>query len=127
MPSFLRERRFREVHLQTLKKTFVLSVKHLCSLISVEYSHVGVQLEVSGPVSEGEVVLGQFGLGRVEGHLVSGQPSLVAQHSGGVDDGTLEVDVAAQVDKVTLVARLQLTALLTEKPDLGLNVCLLRH
>lgn len=61
----------------------------------MEYSHVGVQLEVSGPVSEGEVVLGQFGLGRVEGHLVSGQPALVAQHSGGVDDGTLEVDVAA--------------------------------
>lgn len=90
----------------------------------MEYSHVGVQLEVSGSVSEGEVVLGQFGLGRVEGHLVSGQPALVAQHSGGVDDGTLEVDVTAQVDKVTLVARLQLTALLTETSGLGLNICL---
>ena len=108
---------------------FLLNICVLCSPVqkSVEYSHVGVQLEVSSPVSEGEVVLGQFGLGRVKGHLVSGQPALVAQHGGGVDDGTLEIDVTAQVDKVALVARLQLTALLTEKSVLGLNVCLLRH
>lgn len=73
-----------------------------------------MQLEVPGPVAQGEVVLGQFGLGRVEGHLVASQPALVAQHSGGVDDGTLEVHVTAQVHVVALVARLQLAALLTK-------------
>ena len=76
-----------------------------------------MQLEVSGPVSQSEVVLGQFGLGRVEGHLVAGQPALVAQHGRSVDDGTLEVHVAAQVDVVALVARLQLAALLTNKKN----------
>lgn len=80
----------------------------------MKYSHVGVQLEVPGPVPEGEVVLGHFGFGRVEGHLVAGQPALVAQHSSGVDDGTLEVDVTVQVHVVALVTRLQLPALLTE-------------
>ncbi len=85
------------------------------SVKSLVYSHVGVKLEVSGPVAEGEVVLGQFGLGRVKSHLVAGQPALVAQHSSGVDDGTLEVDVTAQVHIVALVAGLQLPALLTEK------------
>lgn len=87
-----------------------------------KYSHVGVQLEVSGPVSQGKVVLGQFGLGRVKSHLVAGQPALVAQHGGGVDDGTLEVDVAAQVHVVALVARLQLPTLLTENRIIVLNV-----
>ena len=73
-----------------------------------------MQLEVSGPVAQGEVVLSQLGLGRVEGHLVACQPALVAQHGGGMDDGTLEIDVAAQVHVVPLVACLQLPALLTE-------------
>ncbi len=74
-----------------------------------------MQLEVPSPVSQGKVVLGQFGLCRVKGHLVASQPALVAQHSSSVDDGTLEVHVAAQVDEVALVARLQLSALLSEK------------
>lgn len=82
------------------------------------YSHVGVQLEVSGPEPEGKVVLGQFGLGRVEGHLVAGQPALVAQHGGGVDDWSLKVNVTVQVQVVALVARLQLAALLTGTQDI---------
>lgn len=73
-----------------------------------------MQLEVPGPVAQGKVVLVQFGLGRVEGHLVASQPALVAQHGSGVDDGTLEVHVTAQVHVVALVARLQLAALLTK-------------
>ena len=77
-----------------------------------EYPHVGVQLEVSGDVSQGEVVLGQLGLGRVERHLVAGQPALVAQNGRRVHDGTLEVDVATHVDKVALEGGLQLAALL---------------
>lgn len=82
---------------------------------SQENSHVGVQLEVSSLVSKGKVVLGQFGLGRVKGHLVAGQPALVAQHCSSMDDGALEVHITAQVHVVALVARLQLSTLLPEK------------
>lgn len=89
-----------------------MSTLVLCIL---RYSHIGVQLEVPSPVSEGKVVLGQFGLGSVKGHLVAGQPALVAQHSSSVNDGAFKVDIAAQVHIVTLVARLQLAAFLTEK------------
>lgn len=73
-----------------------------------------MQLEVPGLVSDGKVVLGQFGLGGVERQLVAGQPAFVAQHGGRVDGGTrhVEVQVAAHVDKVSLVAGLQLGALL---------------
>lgn len=78
-----------------------------------------MQLEVPSPVSEGEVVLGQFGFGCVKGHLVASQPALIAQYSSSMDDGALKVNIAAQVHKVALVARLQLAALLTEKS--GLN------
>jgi len=77
-----------------------------------------VQLKVSGLVAKGEVVLGQFGFGGIKSHLVSGQPAFVAQHGGRVDDGTLEVDVAADVHIVTLVAGLQLAAFLPDKQKL---------
>ena len=96
-------------------RLFSLPAEPQKQTVSLEHSHIGVQLEVPGPVSKGKVVLGQFGLGRVEGHLVAGQPALVAQHGGGVDDGTLEVHVTAQIHKVTLVSRLQLSTLLTEQ------------
>lgn len=74
-----------------------------------------MQLEVAGSVSQSEVVLGQLGLGRVKGHLVAGQPSLVTQHGRGQDDGALKVHVAAQVHVVALVARLQFPAFLPGK------------
>lgn len=73
-----------------------------------------MQLEVCGPVAQGKVVLGHFGLGSVKGHLVAGQPAFIAQDSVGVNDGTLQVHVAAQVYKVPLVARLQFAALLSD-------------
>lgn len=78
------------------------------------YSHAGVKLEVSGLVSKGKVVLRQFRFGGVKCQLVAGQPALIAQHGSCVDGGTrhVEVQVAAHVDKVTLVASLQLGALL---------------
>lgn len=90
---------------------------HICSgsiLRGNRYSHVGMQLEVPGLVSQSKVVLGQFGLGRVEGHLVAGQPALVTQHCSCVDDRAFEVNVTAHVDEVTLIASLQLATLLAE-------------
>ena len=81
---------------------------------ALRYSHVGVELEVSSLVSQGEVVLGQFGLGHIEGHLVPGKPAVIAHHGCCVDYGTLEVDVTAHIKEVTLVASLQLATLLAE-------------
>lgn len=81
-----------------------------------------MERKVSGLVSNGKVVLGQFGFGGVERQLVAGQPAFVAQHGGRVDGGTghVEVQVAAHVDKVTLVAGLQLGALLAVKGETNL-------
>lgn len=77
-----------------------------------EHSHVGVQLEVSGPVAQGKVVLSQFGFSGIEGHLVASQPAFVAQDCSSVDDGSLKVHVTAQVHVVTLVTRFQLATFL---------------
>lgn len=73
-----------------------------------------MKLEVTGLVSEGEVVQGQFGFGRVESQLVARQPALVAQNGGRVDGGTshVEVQVTAYIHKVPFVAGLQLGTLL---------------
>lgn len=71
-------------------------------------SHVGVQLEVTGLVSKGEVVFSQFRFGSVKGQLVAHQPAFEAQHSGRMDGGTshVEVQVTAQVHEVPLVSGL---------------------
>ena len=65
---------------------------------------VGVQDEVLGGVADAEVVLGQLGLGGIEGHLVAGEPALVADHGGGVDHRSteVEIDVARQGARVVL-------------------------
>lgn len=74
-----------------------------------------MKLEVSGLVSKGEVVLSQIRFGSVKCQLVAGQPALIAQHGICVDSGArhVKVQVTAHVDKVTLVASLQLGTLLT--------------
>lgn len=74
--------------------------------------HVRVELEVLGLEAQRKVVLHQLGLGGVEGHLVAGQPALVAQHGGRVNDGALQIQVTRQVDMLALIGRLQLAALL---------------
>lgn len=76
--------------------------------------HVRVQLELVGLVSHGEVALSDPVAARLEGHLVPGQPTLVAHHGGPVDGRAVDVvvDVAAQVEVLALVGRLDLAALL---------------
>lgn len=80
-----------------------------------------MELEVPSLVSQGKVVLGQSGLGCVEGHLVPSQPALIAQHGSSVDRGAghVKVQVTAQVDEVALVASLQLGTLLTADREEG--------
>ena len=44
----------------------------------VSYLHICVESEVTSLVAYCKVTLGQLGLGSVEGHLVAGQPAIVA-------------------------------------------------
>lgn len=73
-----------------------------------------MQLEVSCFVANGKVVLGHFGFGGVEAHLVTGEPSLVSNDSSSVDGRTSEVKVyiTTQVDILTLVGSLNFATLL---------------
>lgn len=74
-----------------------------------------MKLEVTGLVSKGKVVLGEFRFGSVESQLVACQPALVAQHGRCVNGGSsyVEVQVTAHIDKVPLVASLQFGTLLS--------------
>lgn len=76
--------------------------------------HIGVKLEVSRLVANGKVVLGHLGFGSVEAHLVTGEPSLVADDSSSVKGGAgkVKVDVAAQVNVLALVGGLNFATLL---------------
>lgn len=78
------------------------------------FLHVCVELELIGLVSHCEVALSDPVPARLEGHLVPGQPAFVAHHGGSVDGRAVDVvvDVAAQVEVVALVGRLDLAALL---------------
>lgn len=73
-----------------------------------------MELELVGLVSHRKVALSDPVPACLEGHLVSGQPALVAHHGSPVDGRAVDVvvDVAAQVEVVALVGRLDLAALL---------------
>ena len=62
---------------------------------------------VSGRVAEAEVVLGNGGLGEVEAGLVTGEPALVAHHSGGIEGGKAKVEVGGDHGRVMLVFSVQ--------------------
>lgn len=72
-----------------------------------------MQLEVSRLVADGKVALGHLGLGSVKGHLITGEPALVADNSGSVDGWTskVKVNVTAQIDILALVGRLDFATL----------------
>ena len=73
-----------------------------------------MELEVSGLVTNGKVVLGHLGFGSVEAHLVAGEPALVADNPSPVDSwaSKVEVDITAKVDKLALVGGLNFATLL---------------
>lgn len=73
-----------------------------------------MKLELVGLESDCKVALGDPVPASLEGHLVAGQPAVVAHHSSAVDGSAVDVvvDVAADVDVVAFVARLELAALL---------------
>lgn len=76
-----------------------------------------MQDKVLGGVAKGKVVGGQLGLLCVKCALVAGQPSLVAQHGRGVDQGALQVnvDIGIGLDVLMAVGHLELAALVAVK------------
>lgn len=76
--------------------------------------HIGVQLKVSRFVADSKVALGHLGFGGVKSHLVTGEPTLVANNSSPVNGGTgkVKVNIAAQVDILALVGSFDFAALL---------------
>lgn len=73
-----------------------------------------MQLELVSLESDCKVALGDPVPASLKGHLVAGQPALVAHHCGAMNGCTIDivVDITANVDVVTLVACLDLAALL---------------
>lgn len=73
-----------------------------------------MKLELVSLESDCKVALGDPVPASLEGHLVAGQPAVVAHHSSAVDGRAVDVvvHVAADVDVVDFVARLELAALL---------------
>lgn len=76
------------------------------------YLHIGKKMEVSCSVTNGKVVLDHSGFGSVEAHLVPSEPSLIADNTGSVNCWTrkVEVNVAADVNVLTLVSSLDFAA-----------------
>lgn len=73
-----------------------------------------MELELVSLESNCKVALGDPVPASLEGHLVTGQPALVAHHCCAVDGCTIDVvvDVTAKVDVFALVAWFDLAALL---------------
>lgn len=78
-----------------------------------------MQLEVACLVANGKVVLGHLGLGCVKGHLVTGEPSLITNHSSAVDGWAckVKVNVAAQVGILTFVRSLDFSTLFPTREE----------
>lgn len=76
--------------------------------------HIRMELELVRLESDRKVALGDPVPASLEGHLVAGQPALVAHHCCSVDGCAVDVvvNVTAEVDVVALVACLDLAALL---------------
>lgn len=84
--------------------------------------HICVKLKLVSLESNCKVALSDPVPASLEGHLVAGQPAVVAHHSGAVDGGAVDVvvHVAADVNVVAFVARLELAALLAGETCSGL-------
>lgn len=82
----------------------------------LQYLHSCVQNKVLGGVAKGKVVGGQLGLLCVKCGLVAGQPSLVAKHGRGIDQGALQINVHIRIglDVLMAVGNLELAVLVSD-------------
>lgn len=76
--------------------------------------HICVKLEFISFESNRKVALGDSVPASLKGHLIAGQPAVVAHDSSTVDGSAIDVvvHIAADVDVVAFVARLELATLL---------------
>lgn len=87
-----------------------------CQLLHVVL-HIRMELELVGLVSDCKVALGDSVPSSLKGHLVAGEPALIAHHCCTMDSRTINVvvNITAKVDVLALVACLDLAALLAGK------------
>lgn len=89
--------------------------------------HIGVQLKVSRFVANSKVALSHLWFGGVKGHLVTGEPTLVANNGSSVNGGTgkVKVNIAAQVGILALVGSFDFAALfpVDVKPPVSWRLC----
>lgn len=83
------------------------------------YSHICVQNKIASGVADGEVVSGQLALLWVESQLVAGEPALVSDDGGGVDQGSgeINVDISVQADALVWVGWLEAASLASKFVD----------
>lgn len=80
-----------------------------------ENLHICVKLEFVSLEPDGKVALSDPVPASLEGHLVAGQPAVIAHHSSAMDGSAVDVvvHIAADINVIAFVARLELAALLT--------------
>lgn len=82
-----------------------------------------MKLELVSLESNCKVALSNSVPASLESHLVAGQPAVVAHHSSAVDGGAVDVvvHIAADVNVIAFVARLELATLLAGETEGGVE------
>lgn len=82
-----------------------------------------MKLELVSLESNCKVALSNPVPASLEGHLVAGQPAVVAHYSSAMDGGAIDVvvHIAANVNVITFVARLELATLLAGETEGGVE------
>ena len=76
---------------------------------------MSVQLEVCGLVTQGEIILRQFGFGCVKTHLMASKPTFKGQHSPAIDGWSrkIYIKVTAKTETIPFIGGLQFPTLLS--------------
>ena len=84
---------------------------------NLEHSHMSVQLEVRGLVTQGEIILWQFGFGCVKTHLIASKPTFKGQHSPAIDGWSwkIYINITAKTETIPFIWGLQFPTLLSVK------------
>ena len=85
--------------------------------LNLEHSHMSVQLEVCGLVTQGEIILWQFGFGCVKTHLIASKPTFKGQHSPAIDGWSwkIYINITAKTETIPFIWGLQFPTLLSVK------------
>ena len=85
--------------------------------LNLEHSHMSVQLEVCSLVTQGEIILWQFGFGCVKTHLIASKPTFKGQHSPAIDGWSwkIYINITAKTETISFIWGLQFPTLLSVK------------